>query len=262
MMKMNNSVLKKLPTRTPLNKIPLGGLTSNMLRILAMVFMICDHLWAKVVPGNDWMTYIGRLTFPIFAFMISEGFIHTSNLKKYILRLLGFAVVSEIPFNLFYGGNWFYPYHQNVMFTLLFGLLAITLIDKAKKNPNAKTIVRTVLLLLLLSLASFIGFVDYGFWGFLTVVMFYLFRNFPFAWAAQLVAMLLMNLILFEGQTVPFELFGHSFEVATQGFAVFSLIPIWLYGGKKGRSSKIMQYGFYAFYPVHMLLIYLAVTYL
>ena len=256
---MKNETLRKLPARTPFKKIPFGGLTSNMLRIIAMAFMICDHLWAKVVPGNDWMTYVGRLTFPIFAFMISEGFIHTSNLKKYILRLLGFAIVSEIPFNLFYGGNWFYPYHQNVMFTLLFGLLAITLIDKAKKNPNAKTIIKTVFLLILLGIASFIGFVDYGFWGFLTVVMFYLFRNFPFAWLAQLIAMLLMNLILFEGQQIPIEMFGNTCEIATQGFAVFALIPIWLYGGKKGKSNKIMQYGFYAFYPIHMILIYLAV---
>ena len=251
--------MKKLPTNSPLIKIPFGGLTSNMLRILAMAFMICDHLWAKVVPGNDWMTYVGRMTFPIFAFMISEGFIHTSNLKKYILRLLGFALISEIPFNLFYGGSWFYPYHQNVMFTLLFGLLAITLIDKARKNKDAKTIVKSSLLVILLGIASFIGFVDYGFWGFLTVIMFYLFRGFPFAWVLQLIAMVLMNLILFEGQQIPIEIFGKTYEIATQGFAVFSLIPIWLYGGRKGKSNKIMQYGFYAFYPVHMILIYLAV---
>lgn len=251
--------MKKLPTNSPLVKIPFGGLTSNILRILAMAFMICDHLWAKVVPGNDWMTYVGRMTFPIFAFMISEGFIHTSNLKKYILRLLAFAVISEIPFNLFYGGNWFYPYHQNVLFTLLFGLLAIMLIDKAKKNRDAKTIVKSALLVILLGIASFICFVDYGFWGFLIVIMFYVFRNFPFAWLAQLAAMVIINCVLFEGQFIVVELFGKSFEFAAQGFAVFSLIPIWLYGGKKGKSNKIMQYGFYAFYPLHMIIIYLAV---
>ncbi len=251
--------MKKLPTNSPLVKIPFGGLTSNMLRILAMAFMICDHLWAKVIPGNDWMTYVGRMTFPIFAFMISEGFIHTSNLKKYILRLLAFAVISEIPFNLFYGGSWFYPYHQNVLFTLLFGLLAIMLIDKAKKNRDAKTIVKSALLVILLGIASFICFVDYGFWGFLIVVMFYVFRNFPFAWLAQLAAMIIINCVLFEGQFIVVDLFGKSFEFATQGFAIFSLIPIWLYGGRKGKSSKIMQYGFYAFYPLHMIIIYLAV---
>ncbi len=251
--------MKKLPTNSPLVKIPFGGLTSNMLRILAMAFMICDHLWAKVVPGNDWMTYVGRMTFPIFAFMISEGFIHTSNLKKYISRLLIFALISEIPFNLFYGGSWFYPYHQNVMFTLLFGLLAIMLIDKAKKNRDAKTIIKSALLVILLGIASFIGFVDYGFWGFLIIIMFYLFRDFPFAWLAQLAAMIIINCELFEGQFIIVDLFGKSFEFATQGFAVFSLIPIWLYGGRKGKSSKIMQYGFYAFYPLHMIIIYLAV---
>lgn len=251
--------MKKLPTNSPLVKIPFGGLTSNMLRVLAMSFMICDHLWAKVVPGNDWMTYVGRMTFPIFAFMISEGFIHTSNLKKYISRLLIFALISEIPFNLFYGGSWFYPYHQNVMFTLLFGLLAIMLIDKAKKNRDAKTIIKSALLVILLGIASFIGFVDYGFWGFLIIIMFYLFRDFPFAWLAQLAAMIIINCELFEGQFIIVDLFGKSFEFATQGFAVFSLIPIWLYGGRKGKSSKIMQYGFYAFYPLHMIIIYLAV---
>lgn len=258
---MKSEFVKKLPTNSPLIKKPFGGLTSNMLRILAMAFMICDHLWAKVVPGNDWMTYVGRMTFPIFAFMISEGFVHTSNLKKYIFRLLGFALISEIPFNLFYGGNWFYPYHQNVLFTLLLGLLAITLIDKARKDKTAKSIIKTVLILIPICLGAFIGFPDYGFWGFLTVVMFYLFRGFPFAWLLQLIAMVLMNFVLYEGQFISVELFGKTYEIATQGFAVFALIPIWLYGGKKGKSSKIMQYGFYAFYPLHMLIIYLLVTY-
>ncbi len=254
---MNKEAIKKLSTNSPLKKKPFGGLTSNMLRTLAVIFMITDHLWATIVPGNNWMTYLGRLAFPIFAFQISEGFIHTSNLKKYTLRLLTFAVVSEIPFNLFYGGNWFYPYHQNVMFTLLLGLLAITLIDKARKEKTAKQIVKTVLLLIPICLGAYIGFPDYGFWGFLTVVMFYLFRGFPFAWLLQLAAMVLMNIVLFEGQQFIVEFAGKTYEIATQGFAVFALIPIWLYGGKKGKSSKIMQYGFYAFYPVHMIILYL-----
>lgn len=254
---MNKEILKKLPTNSPLVKKPFGGLTSTMLRSLAVIFMLCDHMWATVIPGNNWLTHIGRMAFPIFAFQISEGFIHTSNLKKYILRLLGFALISEIPFNLFYGGNWFYPYHQNVMFTLLLGLLAISLIDKARKDKTAKTIIKNALLLIPICLGAYIGFPDYGFWGFLTVVMFYLFRNFPFAWLLQLIAMLLINLILFEGQTVLVELFGKTFEIATQGYAVFALIPIWLYGGKKGRSGKVAQYGFYAFYPIHMLILYL-----
>lgn len=233
------------------------GITANMLKILAVIFMVFDHLWATIVSGNDWMTYIGRLTFPIFAFLISEGFIHTSNVRKYIFRLLGFALISEIPFNLFYGGSWFYPYHQNVMFTLLLGLLGIVVIDKARKEKTAKAIGKAVLLLIPISLGAFIGFPDYGFWGYLTVIMFYLFRGFPFAWVLQLAGMILLHIVLPEGQNLIVDIFGKTLEFPVQSFAVLALIPIWLYGGKKGKGGKILQYGFYAFYPVHMLVLYL-----
>ena len=83
--------------------------TSASLHILAMLFMLCDHLWGTVVPGNDWLTCIGRVSFPIFAFMIVEGYFHTKSLKKYICRLLIAAVLSEIPFNLAMGSSIFYP---------------------------------------------------------------------------------------------------------------------------------------------------------
>lgn len=62
--------------------------TSFSLHIMAMAFMLCDHLWGTIIQGNDWLTCIGRLTFPIYAFMIVEGYFHTKNLKKYVYRLL------------------------------------------------------------------------------------------------------------------------------------------------------------------------------
>lgn len=245
----------KLPTNRPLMKLPFGGLTSNMLRFIAVLLMISDHVWATYMSFGNWMTYIGRLAFPIFAFQIAEGFVHTKNFKKYALRLLSFAIISELPFNLFYSSRWFNPYHQNVLFTLLLGLMAIKVLDSLKKNHKAKDIALSALWLLLIVVASVLGFVDYGFNGVLMVVLFYVFRNFPFAWLAQLVGMVCINIIFFEGQVIPFELFGKYFEIPTQGFAVFSLIPIWLYGGRKGISNKFLQYGFYAFYPVHMIIL-------
>ena len=246
---MSESIKTKLPKNSPFTKIPFGGLTANMLRTIAILLMLSDHILATYMSFGNWMTYIGRMAFPIFAFQIAEGFVHTSNFKKYALRLLGFAIITEIPFNLFYSSRFINPYHQNVLFTLLLGLLAIYVIDNLKKNHTPKKIALSVLWLLLICVGSVLGFVDYGFSGLLMVVMFYVLRDFPFAFALQLVAMVLINI-------VPVEILGKMFEIPTQGFAVFSLIPIWLYGGRKGRSSKIMQYGFYAFYPVHMLILY------
>ena len=254
---MNETKKLKLPVNSPLLKIPFGGLTANMLRTIAVLLMLSDHIWATAMSFGNWMTYIGRLAFPIFAFQIAEGFVHTSNFKKYALRLLGFAIVTEIPFNFFYSSRWFNPYHQNVLFTLLLGLLAIKVIDGLKKDRSGKNIGLSALYLFLILIASVIGFVDYGHLGMLTVVMFYLIRDFPFAWLGQLVGMILINITFFEGLVFPVEFFGKTFEIPSQGFAVFALIPIWLYGRKKGRSSKIIQYGFYAFYPVHMLVLYL-----
>ena len=104
-------------------KLPLNA---TYLRLLALALMLLDHMWATIVPGNDWMTFIGRLAFPIFAFQIAEGYYHTSDFKRYAKRLLLFALISEIPFNLMMGSSVINPFHQNVMFTLLLGLLGIT----------------------------------------------------------------------------------------------------------------------------------------
>ena len=254
---MNKEKLLSLPTNSPFVKLPFGGLTSDILRLIACVLMLSDHIWATFMSFGDWMTYIGRLAFPIFAFQITEGYVHTSDFKKYALRLLSFALVTEIPFNLFYSSRFFNPYHQNVLFTLLLGLLAIRVIDSLKKNRSGKNIGLSVLWLLLIAIASVIGFPDYGFLGMITVVMFYLFRDFPFAWVLQLIGMVLINIVFFEGQVVPVEIFGKAEEIPIQGYAVFALVPIWLYQGRKGKGGKIMQYSFYAFYPVHMLILYL-----
>ena len=247
----------RLPTNSPFIKLPFGGLTSNMLRVIAMALMLSDHIWATYMSFGDWMTYIGRMAFPIFAFQIAEGFVHTKNFKKYALRLLGFALITEIPFNFFYSSRWFNPYHQNVLFTLLLGLMAIKVLDNLKINHKPKEIAMSALWLLLISIGAVIGFVDYGFNGVLMVVLFYICRNFPFAWLLQLIGMLCINVFFFEGQVIPTEIFGYYAEIPTQAFAVFSLIPIWLYGGRKGISNKVLQYGFYAFYPVHMIILYL-----
>ena len=93
--------------------------TSFSLHIMAMIFMLCDHIWGISLVKSDVFTCIGRLTFPIYAFLIVEGYFHTGNIKKYVKRLLLFAVLSEIPFNLVMGSRLFHPLHQNVLWSFL-----------------------------------------------------------------------------------------------------------------------------------------------
>ena len=243
--------MREVPS--PLTRKPFGGINANQLRGLAMFLMLLDHLWATLVPGNFWMTYLGRLAFPIFAFQISEGFFHSADRKRYAKRLLLFALLSEVPFDLIYGGTVLYPFHQNVMFTLLLGLLACCAIDRASRERTAKAILRGTLSVAGLFLLSLVGMVDYGWRGMLTVVAFYVLRDFPGAWLAQAAALVLLNIVNFMGQTIP--VLGWDFP--TQGFAVLSLLPIWLYNGRRGGGGKALQYAFYAFYPAHMLVLYL-----
>ena len=94
------------------------------------------------------------------------------------------------------------------------------------------------------------------------MIAFHLFRGFRGAWILQLAAMIYINCEAFQGMFIPVEVFGQTIEFATQGFAVLALIPIWLYNDRKGKSSKALQYGFYAFYPVHMLILALLRMYL
>ena len=243
--------MREVPS--PLTRKPFGGINANQLRGLAMFLMLLDHLWATLVPGNFWMTYLGRLAFPIFAFQISEGFFHSADRKRYAKRLFLFALLSEVPFDLIYGGTVLYPFHQNVMFTLLLGLLACCAIDRARRERPAQAILRGTLSVAGLFLLSLGGMVDYGWRGMLTVVAFYVLRDFPGAWLAQAAALVLLNIVNFMGQTIP--VLGWDFP--TQGFAVLSLLPIWLYNGRRGGGGKALQYAFYAFYPAHMLVLYL-----
>ena len=232
-------------------------INNNTLKIIAMILMLLDHLWGTIIPGNQWMTLIGRMAFPIFAFLIVEGFFHTSDLKKYMKRLFIFGLISEIPFNLIYTGSIIFPFHQNVMFTLLLGLLIINEIDKLKNTKEIKKKIIPILKIFLFLIISIIGFVDYGVTGVLTIVVFYLFRGFKLAWIGQLISLILLYIVFFEGQSVILNIFNHEYFLPLQSIGILSLIFIWLYNGEKGKNNKLIKYLFYSFYPVHMLVIYL-----
>ena len=231
--------------------------TSMSLHIMAMVFMLCDHLWGTIVPGNDWLTCIGRVSFPIFAFLIVEGYFHTGNLRRYAGRLLLFAIVSEIPFNLAMGSRLVYPVHQNVLWSFLISLGLIHWNEKARAAQKLwKRLLVGLLTVLLAYIVGLLTMVDFYHAGILTVLVFYFFRQRKWwSYIGQMVCLWYINTELLGGFGYELSLFGKTWFVARQSFALLALIPIWLYRGRQGFHSRLLQYTYYGFYPLHLLIL-------
>lgn len=231
--------------------------SSLSLHIMAMVFMLCDHLWGTIIPGNDWLTCIGRISFPLFAFMIVEGYFRTKNLKRYAGRLLLFAILSEIPFNLAMGSRLFYPIHQNVLWGFLISLALIHWNEKVGKTRNICLRVLVGSLSLLLGyLLGLLTMVDFYHAGVLTVLVFYFFRQRTW-WsrAGQFLCLWYINMEMLGGYSYQIQFFGQTCFFPRQGFALLALIPVWLYRGKQGYHSRALQLVYYTFYPLHLLIL-------
>lgn len=212
------------------------------IKMIACVTMILDHIKYAIPSTENFVTmYLGRISFPLFAFLITEGYIHTSNLKKYYERLIIFGIISQIPFMLFRSlvGEW---KMLNIMFTLLLGLLSITTYDKIKKKY-----ISIPICILIIALGEILN-VDYGWFGVCLVFIIYIFRNkkiiLPFAYIILLILMF-----------YQIEMLKWSKMYITYFICYFiPIIFMLLYNGKKGKKIK---YFFYVFYPIHMIILYL-----
>lgn len=237
--------------------------TTFQLRIIAIISMFMDHAYKITGIGGEFMTFVGRLAFPIFAFQIAEGYVHTKDFKGYLKKLLFFAIISEIPFNLTAPlGGIFDPFHQNVLWTFLIGLLILRVIDIIRNNSK-NNILMAIQVVLLCMIGYFVGniaAVDYSGIGVLIVVIFYLTRNCRYKYIMQLVSLIILNSLLL-GNSIALNIFGLTIMIPIQLFGLFALIPIWLYKGKQGYHSKNWSGFCYWFYPVHIILLFL-ITYI
>lgn len=239
-------------------------MTSFVLHILAMLFMLLDHLWSMVFPMQTWMTWLGRIAFPLFAFTIAEGYRKTKNVKKYLLRLFIFALISEIPYNLMMTGQVFYPYYQNVIWTFVIAVITMMLLDKVKAKFKLVVVALLSILIVLLScLVSILAMSNYNTVGVLTVLTFYFFKDKKwYSLLGQLVILYYLNVEIMGGYYQVVDIFGKQVEVYQQAMALLALIPIWLYNGKQGYHPKWWQYFCYFFYPLHMLVIYIVMRFI
>ena len=156
-----------------------------------------------------------------------------------------------------YGGTWFYPVHQNVIWTLLLGLLGIHRMEKARKKQKlALYMLAVVLAVTFGAVLGTLGMVDYYGAGVLTMFVFYLFRGRKWwCFLGQLLALYWVNVELLSGLMYQVNILGTEIELCQQGLALLALITIWLYRGRQGYHSIPFQYACYAFYPAHMLVI-------
>lgn len=212
------------------------GLSAFDLKCIAVATMLVDHIGANFFPAHLWMRYVGRLSFPIYCFLIAEGYIHTRDVKKYMGRLFVVALLSEVPFDLLWYRKPFYVWHQNVFFTLILGLLCIYGFDHYRALWQ-----RAVILIAAGLFMFFVVRSDYGVAGMLMIFAFYVFRT---RILGRFLSVSAVNILLFGG---------------IQCAAVLAFVPIQLYDGRKGPSAK---YFFYLVYPLHLLLLYFIGRYL
>ena len=229
---------------------PGPSLSGTALKRIACLSMLIDHIGAalletglfrcsaidpRLVGLDQLLRLVGRLAFPIYCFLLVEGFLHTHDLKKYALRMLGFALLSEFPFDwAFFSGVWWG--HQNVYFTLLLGLLAMKALDTFRTGEGTPDI-RGILCAAACTGAAALLRCDYDVMGMALILALYLTREDR---TAQCIAGAVFT--LFE-------------PVAPLAFGL-----VWLYSGERGGSSKLEQWAFYWFYPVHLLVLAAAVA--
>lgn len=211
--------------------------------------MLIDHTWASFAYTPIWMTCVGRLAFPIFAFQLVEGYYNTSNYKRYLKRLLIFAFISEIPFDLMFSGTAVNILHQNVLFTFVIGIVLVHALETGSLAKKALTLIASLIL-------SIVLFVDYNFYGILMIIVFFLARKSAIPCVIQFIGLYLINVIFMEGQHIVINLPTTILSFPIQSFAVLSLIFIWMYNKEKGYTTKKAQLFGYIFYPLHAFILY------
>jgi len=219
-------------------------LNSNGLKLIAITAMVFDHVACVFIPVNYFLYYIfriiGRVSAPIMFFSLANGFKYTRNKYKYGIRLLSFAILSQVPYSLFIGNKLFLLDDYNVLFTLFLGFLCLCCFY------NIKNYLLKIMLMLVCLISS--CFCDYGLFGMSLMLMF------AFCHKKNL-KIFLYSLISFVYLFVRTSLTG-SYIIFIIFTGLFLAVPLFvLYNGQKGRFN--LKYLFYIFYPGHFLILLL-----
>ena len=200
------------------------------LKMIAIISMLIDHIGYAFFPEVKILRIIGRLAFPIFAYVLTEGFVYTREVKKYMLRLGVFALISEIPFDLMRRAVLFETSTQNIFFTLFLGVVMMYLVSKTNI-----VIIQYGIVAFLILVCRFLH-TDYSSTGLLIIIIFYIFRE------RKIEKLLIVGLVFI------------AIAGGIQIFAILALPLIALHSGEQGPKMKLF---FYLFYPAHLFILYL-----
>ena len=238
--------------------------TGTELKIIAVISMVIDHIGAGLIevwlkmngdfyPNQDFvyslyrldivLRYIGRLAFPIYCYLLVEGFVHTKNIRNYALRLLIIAIISEVPFDYLFANSYFYWEHNNVLWELLLGLITLYIysyINKKVYNIYIRYILWFIVLMCSMALAHYTH-LDYSEAGICCISAIYF--SYGLSRASRISGLATGILIL--------TLLSSTMEVS----AFATLVPMYFYKGRRGKDGKVLKTMFYLVYPTHIILL-------
>lgn len=209
-------------------------LSSFFLRYAAFFFMLLDHIGAVFFPDLPFLRDAGRISFPLFAFLVTEGAEHTRSGRAYLTRMLLLALISEIPYDLCFYGRPFFFKDQNVLFTLIFGL--VFCLSKEREERRGENTPLPYVLLLAGGFAAELIRANYGAAGVLLIAAYFEGRDARWSY-------------------LPITLVFSALFGGNEYYALLSLIFIFLYRGRKGIGGKAERIVSYSFYPLHLILL-------
>ncbi len=231
-------------------------MTAVTLKWIALFTMIIDHIGLVFFPQYEIFRIIGRVSFPIFAFLLSQGFIHTSSRFKYILRLALFAVIAEVPFDLCVHGSLVYWGQQSIMIDMLIAFLGLIFLEAALQK-NFLYLFGVAIMLF----ANLFANASYGVYGFAIIMLFYLFRK---TRGADNLAFIGATYLFYGITHFGFYFLDEYHEILTlnslQLYACIAAIALAIYSGKEGK--KTSKWTFYIVYPLHLLVLWAINSYI
>lgn len=222
----------------------------NQIKYLAVISMLCDHIAYAFLPSSSTlymvMRLFGRIAAPSMCFVLAQGFIHTSNRKKYFVRLIGFAIISQLPFSYFGFGSYTGPM-GNVIFTLACAFAIMGVIENLNKIGRVPAIVAILLLLFLSMLSDWIIFAP------MFTLSIYLNKA---SKDRQALGYLIVSLISFAAGTYFAIKNGQLWQYQFWQLGTLLVIPIiYAYNGKPGSKAAFNKWFFYVFYPAHLMIL-------